>query len=91
MKLGIIRSIRFVTAGVVTCAVAACTGASPDDAAGSIADDVSTGSIEVVHGVADRNRDPAVIAIDIGGEALCSGSLIAPNVVLTARHCVSNT
>ncbi len=46
---------------------------------------------EIVSGVADRGRDPAVIAIDIGGEGLCSGTLIAPAVVLTARHCVSNT
>ena len=91
MKLGIIRSIRFITTGAFACAIAACAGASPDDSAGSIADDVSTGSVEVVHGVPDRNRDPAVVAIDIAGEALCTGSLIAPNVVLTARHCVSET
>ncbi len=91
MKLGLIRSIRFVTLGAFACAIAACAGASPDDAVGSVADDVSTGSVEVVHGVADRNRDPAVVAIDIAGEALCTGSLIAPDVVLTARHCVSET
>ena len=46
---------------------------------------------EIVSGVADRGRDPAVVAIDIGGEGLCSGTLIAPRVVLTARHCVSVT
>jgi V8-like Glu-specific endopeptidase len=45
----------------------------------------------VVHGVPDRGRDPAVVAIDIGGRALCTGSLVAPNVVLTARHCVART
>ena len=48
-------------------------------------------STEIVSGVADRGRDPAVVAIDIGGEGLCSGTLIAPRVVLTARHCVSVT
>jgi hypothetical protein len=47
--------------------------------------------VEVVHGVPDRGRDPAVVAIDIGGRALCTGSLIAADVVLTARHCVART
>ena len=46
-------------------------------------------------GVPDNagNQNPAVVALKIGdGGAtflLCSGALIAPNVVLTARHCVS--
>jgi hypothetical protein len=40
--------------------------------------------------------DPAVVAIVIdlgagGGLALCTGALIAPNLVLTANHCVSQT
>ena len=40
-------------------------------------------------GVADRGDDPAVVAIDAGDSPLCAGALIAPDVVLTARHCVS--
>jgi hypothetical protein len=33
--------------------------------------------------------DPAVVAIDSGGSVACAGTLLAPDVVLTARHCVS--
>jgi hypothetical protein len=47
--------------------------------------------VESVRGVPDKGRDPAVVALDVGGQALCTGTLIAPDVVLTARHCVSRT
>jgi Trypsin len=57
--------------------------ASPDGFAADV--------LEIVPGVPDRGRDPAVVAIDVGGEGLCTGTLIAPNVVLTARHCVART
>jgi hypothetical protein len=42
-------------------------------------------------GVPDRGDDPAVVAIDAGGPAVCSGTLIAPDAVLTSRRCVSVT
>jgi Trypsin len=41
-------------------------------------------------GIADRGDDPAVVAIDVGGQGFCSGALVAPDVVLTARRCVTN-
>lgn len=47
--------------------------------------------VEIVRGVPSRGRDPAVVAIDIGGEGLCSGALIGEDLVLTARHCVTRT
>jgi secreted trypsin-like serine protease len=35
--------------------------------------------------------EQAVVALDLGGEGFCTGTLVAPRVVLTARHCVSRT
>ena len=42
----------------------------------------------------DASQNAAVVAIEVGAVGdeefyLCSGTLIAPNVVLTARHCIS--
>jgi len=44
---------------------------------------------ETVRGVPDHNRDPAVVAISIDNELLCSASLVSPRILLTARRCVS--
>jgi MYXO-CTERM domain-containing protein len=44
----------------------------------------------IIGGTTD-NADTFVVGININNSAICSGTLIAPNLVLTARHCVSDT
>ncbi|MFO0662342.1 MAG: S1 family peptidase [Polyangiaceae bacterium] len=50
---------------------------------------VTLDQTEIVKGVPDRGRDPAVVALRIGEDGMCTGTLIAKDVVLTARHCVA--
>jgi hypothetical protein len=67
--------------------VGACSG---DPAAGIGASSRPSADLAVpVTGVPDRGDEPAVVAVDVAGAKLCSGSLLAPDVVLTARRCVS--
>jgi hypothetical protein len=55
----------------------------------------ATSASPIYGGVEDNTNpeNPAVVALAIGNNGttflLCSGVLIAPNVVMTARHCVS--
>jgi hypothetical protein len=66
----------------------ACSGV---DAPTPAAPNVQVSELESVKGVPDRGLDPAVVAIDIGGATLCTGSLVSSDVVLTARHCVAQS
>jgi V8-like Glu-specific endopeptidase len=52
---------------------------------------VSIERTEIVSGVPAKGREPAVVALQIDNRALCTGVLIAKDVVLTARHCVART
>jgi hypothetical protein len=57
----------------------------------SAADGIHADTTDGVSGVPAKGEHPAVVAIDVGDGRYCSGALIAPDVVLTARHCVSTT
>lgn len=72
-------------------ASAEASAASRDGGASDVDAGVSEDEVEIVRGVPDRSRDPAVVALDIGGEGLCTATLVSPRIVLTARHCVSRT
>lgn len=90
------RRTVFVTVVLVITTVLAACGSDPqgptgESAASSPPSGVKADQVEILRGVPDQGRNPAVVAIEVGDQGLCSGTLIASNVVLTARHCVART
>lgn len=64
-------------------AAAACSSEPPKEQS-------ETGQAQqAVQGGTTTSSYPFAVGINIGGRGTCSGALIAPNLVMTARHCVS--
>jgi V8-like Glu-specific endopeptidase len=57
----------------------------------ALIDDVVAVSQPIIHGKRSSASQNAVVMLRIADEAVCTGTLVAPNLVLTARHCVSET
>jgi MYXO-CTERM domain-containing protein len=71
----------------------ACSAPGPD---GARSLDVGSSQQAIISGTVDDDDQASagVVSLKIGNGTsfeLCSGSLLAPNVVLTARHCVSKS
>src|ERR1035437_6485777 len=67
-------------------ALFACSGGDPAESVRATASPILSGLLDTAH--------PAVLAVDSmlpTGEELCSGFLITPDLVITARHCVAPT
>ena len=82
-----LAALALACSGQLDGASAAPTPRQADASTDSASTEVDTSAIVV--GIPDDGRDPAVVAIDLNGQGYCSGTLIATNVVVTARHCVS--
>jgi MYXO-CTERM domain-containing protein len=84
-KMSLLRRSAFIFG--VLAATAACSGTSAEATRRTHED-------PIVHGVpSDASQDAVVLLIHDDGttQDFCTGTLIAPNLVLTARHCVSAT
>jgi MYXO-CTERM domain-containing protein len=67
------------------------TACSSEGAAGEAdAAHVGRTSSAVIKGTSSPASQDSVVMLQMTGGGFCSGTLIAPNVVLTARHCVTN-
>jgi hypothetical protein len=81
-----------VVVGTLVLAWAAGCG-SRDPSTASVDESTANSSSAIQGGMADTTHDFAVgvlqHSVSQGGAAFCSGVLLAPNLVATARHCVS--
>jgi MYXO-CTERM domain-containing protein len=81
--------ISLVSTLAVAVGVAACSAREPGDGAPGWSTHVGTTSSPIIGGQTTSDY-PFAVGINIRGSGTCSGTLIAPNLVLTARHCVSD-
>jgi hypothetical protein len=72
---------------IVATTIAACSGA-PRDRAVEL-DAPRTLAPRIIGGTPSTAAQDATVLLAIDGQGSCTGTLIAPNLVLTARHCVS--
>lgn len=61
----------------------ACGGSAPSS-------ELATSSQRIVGGAPSDATQESVVRLDVDGEFACTATLVAPNLVLTARHCVAD-
>lgn len=79
-----VLSIAFVSSLAATA-----SGCAPSETEPTAPSDATTSSVEseIVGGTL-ANGHPAVVAIAMQGQGFCTGTLISPQTILTAGHCV---
>ncbi len=73
---------------LLICVGLACSAPNAEVAVDAEADVVESRSDSIVDGERTNNNENSIVAVLNRAGGLCTGTLIAPRVVLTARHCV---
>src|SRR5689334_5599575 len=84
MSLAPARDMRIAPSLLVVAAsvVAACAGAPSEEQRAST-------HAHIVGGTPSTSAQDATVMLTENGEFACTATLIAPNLILTARHCVA--
>ena len=75
---------KFLALSILLCR---CGGLASPGGSGAVSADV----VAPPPGVPDRDDDPAVVAIEVTGRAVCAGALVASDVVVTGHRCLAIT
>ena len=77
-------SLQVLRAQAIPCAIVLACACSPDEPSAR----VGSTAAAITNGTSDT-EDPSVVGlVDANGMLLCTGTLVSPNVVLTAAHCL---
>ncbi|HEY3497569.1 MAG TPA: trypsin-like serine protease, partial [Polyangiaceae bacterium] len=76
------RFVRFSSLAGLAALASACSGPA-------VPDHVAASSAAIVDGLPSTSEEDFVVHLYVTGQGSCTGTLVAPNTVLTALHCIS--
>jgi secreted trypsin-like serine protease len=82
--------LQMLVAVAVVTVLGGCAAETAESAPGQDGENTGTTQQAITNGT-DDSKDPAVVALLLGGKVFCTGALVTANIIVTAAHCVSPT